>query len=369
VKQVPKISVIVPSYNHARYVAEAVKSVLDQSEGDLELFVVDDGSTDESREILHAFHDERMHVIEQQNQGAHSALNKGLERSGGRFLAILNSDDVYHRKRLERMVGLLENDPSISLAGSHIEVVDAEGRFLGLKRGYHTLEPWLLEDPGRSFRAGNDLRGALLAENFWATTSNFVFTREWYKRVGGFRPLRFAHDWDFALRMAEEGQLLLEPEALLQYRVHQKNTIREDEAAMIFEICWCLAVNIPSHLRGTWYGEEPPEKRVEQLIHSIHTFAFDRVLSVMLLHGLSEDRQLAESLLNPDDPRRRVYIEFIRSHLTSGDGKGDAPGRADAVRPKGEDSAPASRLARALRGLKLGLSMTDRESGDRGDSR
>ncbi|NCT22276.1 cell wall biosynthesis glycosyltransferase, partial [bacterium] len=91
--------------------------------------------------------------------------------------------------------------------------------------------PWLLEVPERSFRAGSDLHKALLTENYWSTTSNFVFPRRWFEAVGEFRPLRYAHDWDFALRMASVARMVLLPEVLMRYRVHAANTIREDRAA------------------------------------------------------------------------------------------------------------------------------------------
>ena len=342
----PKVSVIIPSYNHARYVSQAVNSVLEQSEPDLELIVVDDGSTDESLNILYSFDDHRMCVIEQANQGTHAAINAALERASGRFLAILNSDDVYHCQRLEKLVSVLEHDPQVSLAGSHIEVIDANGKTLGLKRGYQSFEPWPLEAPERSFRAGEDLRAALLTENFWATTSNCVFARGWYETVGGFRPLRYAHDWDFALRMAEKGRLFLHPEALLKYRVHERNTIRENQAAMILEICWCLAVNIPHHIRDPWYGKVSREQRTDQQLHTIYTFGFERVLSVMLLQGLAENQRLAEELLCTDDPRRRRYLEYIQSRLTADDLSNGAQAGEASRRTQGQRVERSFHLAR-----------------------
>ena len=105
----PKISVIIPSYNHAAYIGEAVHSVLTQSEGDLDLIVVDDGSTDSSLKVLERFTDHRLRVIAQTNQGAHAAINRGLQAASGNYLAILNSDDVYHPQRLEKLTGLLKN--------------------------------------------------------------------------------------------------------------------------------------------------------------------------------------------------------------------------------------------------------------------
>ncbi len=348
--EVCKVSVVIPSYNHAPFVAEAVSSVLTQSEPDLALIVVDDGSTDESLEILAGFTDPRLRVITQRNQGAHAAINRGLEQARGRYLAILNSDDVYHPQRLKKIIAVLESDAGIGLAGSFIEVIDSRGQTLGVKHGYRDLEPWPLETPERSFRAGADLRAALLTENYLATTSNYVFRREWYERIGGFRPLRYTHDWDFALRMARVARLALLPEPLLRYRVHGRNTIRENQAAMIFEICWCLAVHLPQHISDdAWFNGRPAAQRIDQLLHSIYTYGCDKVLSTMLLHNLAEDEEKALRLLEPGDPGRAVYLDFIQRCLT---GKG--PSRVTRTSPSWARWIAPTRLAAKLRaGLKM----------------
>ncbi|MFC2055915.1 hypothetical protein ACFLV7_16710, partial [Chloroflexota bacterium] len=74
-----------------------------------------------------------------------------------------------------------------------------------------------------------------------------------YDLAGEFLPLRYAHDWDFALRMARVAQMVLLPEPLVNYRVHDENTIREDQPAMIFEICWILAVHLPDHMEDAGF--------------------------------------------------------------------------------------------------------------------
>ena len=322
----PEASVIIPAYNHAGYIAEAVHSVLDQIQPDLELIVVDDGSTDDTLDVLAAISDPRMRVITQPNRGAHAAINRGLAQASGRFLAILNSDDAYHPNRLQQMLAELEADPSLGLAGSFIEVVDSQGQPLGVKHGYKDLEPWALEAPQQSFRAGDDLRAALLTENYWSTTSNFVFRRDWFERAGEFRPLRYTHDWDFALRMARLAPLSLLPQPLLRYRVHESNTIRENRAAMVFELCWCLAVHLPGHIEDTWFGGAAMAERQDQLLHSIYVYGFDRVLAVMLLQRLAERPDLALQLLEPDDPGRAKYLDYIQSRLSSvGAGRAAGP--------------------------------------------
>jgi glycosyltransferase involved in cell wall biosynthesis len=314
----PEVSVVIPSYNHAAYLAEAVGSALAQAQVDLELIVVDDGSTDRSLEILSGFSDPRLRVISQTNQGAHAAINRGLREATGEFLAILNSDDVYDPRRLETVLAAFRASPKAGFAGSHIEVIDSQGRQLGVKHGFQDLSPWQLEAPELSFRSGSDLRAALLTENYWSTTSNFVFRRDLYDLIGEFRPLRFTHDWDFALRAALMAGLVLLPEPLLKYRIHPHNTIRENQAAMVFEILWCLAVHIPRHLADPeFYAQAPEETRVEQLLHSIYTFDCGQVLEVMLLQRLHENETAALRLLEPGDQVRGKYLDYIRSRLAA----------------------------------------------------
>jgi glycosyltransferase involved in cell wall biosynthesis len=317
----PEVSVVIPSYNHEAYITEAVNSVLDQTLDDLEIIVVDDGSTDRSLEVLADISNSRMRVISQVNQGAHFAINRGLGEASGEFLAILNSDDTYHPQRLEIAIAALKAHPQAGFAGSYIQIIDSQGNNLSVKHGYQDNHPWLLQFPERSFRAGDDLRSTLLTENFWSTTSNFVFARQVYQQTGQFRPLRFAHDWDYALRVSQTTPMLMLPEPLVRYRVHPGNTIRENQAAMIFEICWVLAMHLPQHTADEdFISQLPLAQRVEQLLNSIYTFGMERVLSVMLIQRLHENLDLAFQLLDPNNPVRQSYLDFIQLQLTASEG-------------------------------------------------
>jgi len=312
----PKVSVVIPSYNHAQFIGQAVESVLNQSESDLELIVVDDGSIDESLEVLSRFEDQRLNIISQANQGAHAAINRGLNLATGKYLAILNSDDTYHPLRLEKNVAILEADPEIGFVGSHIEIINTAGDSLGVKHGYQDCEPWQLNSPERSFRKDTDLRAALLTENFWSTTSNFVFKHEVYQKVGEFRPLRYTHDWDFSLRVANTCRMALLPEPLMSYRVHPSNTIRENQAAMIFEICWILAVHLPEQFGDEQFlSQYTLASRTDQLLNSIFVYGMDRVLNVMLVQVLSQNIEHSVKMLDPDDPTRIVYIRYIIENI------------------------------------------------------
>jgi glycosyltransferase involved in cell wall biosynthesis len=309
------VSVVIPSYNHEKYIAQAVQSILNQSESDLELIVIDDGSSDRSLEILNGFKDSRLTVISQENQGAHAAINRGLGAAKGQYLAILNSDDVFHPKRLEYLTRALSRHPEVGLIGSYLQVIDTVGNSLGIKHGYRDLNPWALTNPEWSFRQGEDLRVVQLAENYWSTTSNFVFTREWYDRVGPFRPLRYVHDWDFALRIGQKAKLLMIPEPLISYRIHSSNTIKINRPAMIYEICWILAVHLPQALRTEWFQVKDQFLRSDQLLHSIYMYGCDRILTLMLLLSISEKPETALEILRPDHPFRNSCLKYIQKHM------------------------------------------------------
>lgn len=311
------VSVVIPSYNHARFVGEAVASVLRQDVDGLELVVVDDGSTDESVEVLRAVADPRLRVLTQQNQGAHAAINRGLGEAHGRLLAILNSDDRWPPGRLEAALDVFRRDPDTALVGSWIQLIDEVGRPLSVKHGYDDLDPWPVEDPARTFKADRDLRTALLQQNYWATTSNYVFPRATWERHGPFRPLRFAHDWDFALRVQQQSRARLLESPLLEYRVHSGNTIRKDRPVMVFEICWVLAVHAREYVASPDFWRPGEPGRVEQLLRSIHVYGCDKVLWAMTVHIQNGPPGTDLRLLEAPDPARRVYLAEVERILAS----------------------------------------------------
>lgn len=310
----PLVSIVVPSYNHARFVRAAIDSVLAQ-DVDLELVVVDDGSTDASLDVLRGVTDKRVRLVAQENRGAHAAINRGVAESRGHHLGILNSDDRYAPGRLARALDVLCADEGLALVGSHIALVDEDGARLSVKHGYDDLDPWPVEDPASTFKADRDLRTALLLQNYWATTSNYVMPRRTFDRHGPFRPLRYCHDWDFALRVQLEEPAALIPEPLLEYRVHGANTIRENTVAMAFEICWTLAVHVPRYLAQPAFWAPGRERRALQLLRSIHVYGCDRVLWHMATHIASAPGDPAAALLSPDDPVRALYLDEIRRVL------------------------------------------------------
>ena len=263
-----KLSVIIPSYNHEKYIGKAIESVLGQTYRNLELIIVDDGSKDSSISVIKKFQDERIILVEQENQGAHNAINKGLSMATGEYLAILNSDDIYEEDRFEIMIGEMEKRDNVEFMCSYIQVIDDKGKKLGVKKGWKNMEPWVVPHPELSYKNTEDFKLNLIMTNFTSTTSNFLFTKNLYEKIGGMRNLRFAHDWDFALRAAEVTECVLIEKPLMQYRVHNSNTISSNRKWMLFEIAWMWAANLERFYGKLIFKEKKDQKDIINLVET-----------------------------------------------------------------------------------------------------
>jgi Glycosyl transferase family 2 len=128
------VTVVMPAYNAEPYVSEAIAGVLSQSYRDFELIVVDDGSSDDTRDAIAAFRDDRLVVAEHDaNRGVAAALNTGLQLARGEYIAVQHADDVSLPQRLAAQVAVLDRHPEIVIVGSSYELIDASGAALGRK--------------------------------------------------------------------------------------------------------------------------------------------------------------------------------------------------------------------------------------------
>ena len=122
----PRVSVIIPTYNRANMVGDAVQSVLEQSYADWELIVVDDGSQDNTRDVLADYSDPRIRYIYQENRKLPGARNTGIRAGTGEYVAFLDSDDLFTPGKLERQVAVLDRSPDVGLVASGWTEVDAQ---------------------------------------------------------------------------------------------------------------------------------------------------------------------------------------------------------------------------------------------------
>ncbi|HEX8168859.1 MAG TPA: glycosyltransferase [Beijerinckiaceae bacterium] len=233
-----KVSIVIPSYNHERYVLDALRSAAAQSYPEVEIVVVDDGSSDRSVALIEAFAagcERPVKLLVQSNAGAHAAIERGISVASGDVIAILNSDDLYARDRLSEILAAAgDHDDFMAFTG--IDYIDENGRSFPPDDHHRTWYARMVSEsdatPGLGF--------GLALGNFAVSTSNFVFSRRYRERVGAFAPYRAAHDLDFLLRGIFDQEPIFVRKALLRYRLHPSNTMKavrglvESELTQIF---------------------------------------------------------------------------------------------------------------------------------------
>lgn len=185
----PVVSVVVPAYNAAWCVRRAIDSVLKQTFRDFELLVIDDGSTDDTADVLATFGG-AVRVVRQHNQGLSSARNAGIRAARGEFVAFLDADDWWLPGKLERQVSLLRAKPAVGFVSTAARVEDLDGRFLNLWPCTACSDAFL----PRLFGANGDVAGS---------GSAVMARRRLFDEVGGFDEcLRSLEDVDMWMRLA-----------------------------------------------------------------------------------------------------------------------------------------------------------------------
>jgi glycosyltransferase involved in cell wall biosynthesis len=216
------VSVVIPSYNGAAFIGEAIRSVFRQSYRPVELIVVDDGSTDGSPEVIREVCRQPpldgFRFIEQENRGAPAAIMRGLEAARGDLLTMLNGDDAYHPDRLAELVPHLAAPCAMAFSG--VGFIDETGSPLPPSHGWPAWYANALRETEHCPTPGY----ALLLHNVSVTSGNFVFTRELYESLGGFSDHRFVHDWDFLMRTVYHAEPVWLRRRLISYRIHGSNT-------------------------------------------------------------------------------------------------------------------------------------------------
>jgi glycosyltransferase involved in cell wall biosynthesis len=216
----PLVSAAIITHNRAHYVEDAVRSVLEQTVDDLELIVVDDGSTDGTQDVLEPYLD-RIRYVRQVNQGKAGARNAAVELAQGELVAFCDSDDLWCPDRLERELAAFAEHPEVGMVHGQVEFVDP------------TLRP--LPDRTAANRAvfsaahRNGASYASYAYDCRCMSSTILVRREVFDTVGPYDPLLAIEDYDFYLRLLLDFDLLfLDGPPLARYRVHpDKTTDRE----------------------------------------------------------------------------------------------------------------------------------------------
>lgn len=201
------VSVLMSVFNGERFLRESIESVLNQTFQDFEFIVIDDGSTDDTANILANYEDSRLRCHRnRENLGLTRSLNKGLAISTGKYIARQDADDRSKQTRLEKQVARMESNPKLGLLGTFYDIIDANGEFLSA-----------IEPPTDNAQ----LQEELLSHNQFSHGS-VMFRRTALALSGDYRSLPIAQDYDMWLRIAEHFEIENLDEPLYEYRFHNE---------------------------------------------------------------------------------------------------------------------------------------------------
>lgn len=233
----PLVSIVTPAYNQAEYLAHTIDSMLMQDYPNIEYLVVDDGSTDATPEVLSRY-DGRVDWERQPNMGQSRTLNKGWARARGEYIGYLSSDDLLKPNAISALVQALEADPQVMVAYCDFDLIDRDGKFVGLAESpefdHHRMLEQLICPPG----------------------PGTLFRRSVFERTGGWNErLRKIPDFEFWLRAAKLGPFKRVPQVLAQYRVHE-------ESASIRPIPPERSMEIVETMCAYWNGDNSTTARL-----------------------------------------------------------------------------------------------------------
>jgi len=219
------ISVIIPTYNRADIITDAINSVLEQTYQIFEIIVVDDGSTDNTVEIIKKIDDSRIIYIYQENSGRPSAArNTGIKKSTGDYIAFLDSDDLWHREKLEKQIAILDNNPNIGLVTNWSSYKTFNNEEIKIKMSQAKSQRenilYILTAPDKAFTG----------------TPTLLVRKECLEKVGSFdETMTFCEDWDLFFRISLLYEIYNIEKVLTYIRIHQENISKTPNANAFME--------------------------------------------------------------------------------------------------------------------------------------
>jgi len=208
----PKVSVIIPTYNRGQFIVQALESVLSQTFHDYEIVVIDDGSKDNTREILKRF-ESKIRPIYQDNQGISKTRNRGIKESFGEYIAFLDSDDYWTSDKLAQQVKILDSKPKVGIVYGRMPIINEQGERVGMKPAGVS---------GKNFKELLEVWGDL-------PTSSIMTRRECFEKAGLFdTSLATMEDIDMWIRIARHYDLFeIEDRILAYYRRHNQQITKD----------------------------------------------------------------------------------------------------------------------------------------------
>lgn len=211
----PKITVFMAAYNASAFIAESISSILNQTFNDFELLIVNDGSTDDTSSIVEKFNDNRIRLIHNDgNKGLPMTRNRLLALARGKYIAILDSDDIAYPDRLHAQYEFLGEHPEIALCGGHAKIIDENG---------------IIQNRKLIVPTGENVDMALLFHNPFVNSST-MFKADVFRELNGYKDFALSEDFDLFVRISEKYPVTNLDKFLVKYRIHGKNiTIKRSD--------------------------------------------------------------------------------------------------------------------------------------------
>ena len=348
----PLISVIIPAYNQADYLAAAVQSALEQTYSNLEVIVVDDGSTDETPKIAQSFTDPRVRYIHQENRGLSGARNTGIRNARGDFLTYLDSDDLFLPNKLSTLAQVFESSPEIGFAAGQAIPIDETDHQLG-----NIFDTPLPKDPSRLL-LGNPLH-----------VGSVLLRRKWQEEVGYFdESLRSYEDWDMWLRFGLAGCKMAwvnEPVSLYRFHTAQMTRIGTQMTTATFAVLDKFFDN--PDLPETWlqhkdqaYSNAHLRACAQAYLAENYTQAKEHLLTAVQLNpALAEDRGRELSVRFAawiNLPKTQTPLKFLENIYQN------PPDELEGLRRRHKHEIGAAAIRRAFQAYQRGESEITRAS-------
>lgn len=214
-----RVSVIIPTYNQDSYISEAIDSVLNQTYQDFEIVITNDGSTDQTLQIIKEKKDPRIRYFSfDQNQGVSIAANHCICQATGEFIAILDSDNIFLPDKLEKQVNFLDKNSEFDAVFTHAIIIDKNGNHHQGKES--SFQQLFAQENKNRFQWLNSF---FYSDNSLCNTSVLI-KKKCYNQVGLYDPrLRQIHDLDFWIRLCLKSEIHILPEPLVLFRFHDRN--------------------------------------------------------------------------------------------------------------------------------------------------
>ncbi|MGA1871245.1 MAG: glycosyltransferase family 2 protein [bacterium] len=291
----PKVSVIIPTYNRSQFITHAIDSVLSQTYHDIEIIIVDDGSTDNTKKILINYNN-RIKYIYQENQGVAAARNTGIKNAKGKYIAFLDSDDMWLPQKLEQQVKILNQYEDIALVYSNIAYCNSNGQFIRVAFS------------SQQFLSGYIPQKVILWKAMCGYLQTWLLRKTCFEEVGYIdTSLKMSEDREISIRIAMKYKIygIKEPLTMVRQHIPANRLGRSPAKEREYYYLKCLRILLEK------YNDNPIiKKNKKRLIAGYYFYAGKNYLKENNM-GLAKNRFWKSIVYNPF--RLNVYIYLFSS--------------------------------------------------------